>query len=146
MLVRGDQLAHERDDLRREQRIQRGVVEPERCPLPQGDVLETRSPEFGEEGSFGHGTGDAAGPGGLRPEDPGWEVVIHSEVGDAEPATRSKYTADLRECPALAGGQVEYPVGDDDVDAAVGQRDRLHLPLEELGPRVDARLVGVKLG
>jgi hypothetical protein len=52
---------------------------------------------------------------------------------EGEPATRPQDTECLGEDGGLVGGQVDHPVGDDQVDAGVGQRDSFDVPVQESG-------------
>ena len=66
--------------------------------------------------------------------------AMTSETAKRPPARRTR--AASRRTRRLVGGEVDDAVGDDDVDARVGERDLLDVALDELGV-VDAGLGGV---
>lgn len=59
-------------------------------------------------------------------------VILGQDVGDAQAASGSQDAEALGEHGALIAGQVDHAVGDDHVDGAVRQRDRLDVAVQEL--------------
>jgi hypothetical protein len=59
-------------------------------------------------------------------------VVFGEDVGDAQAVAVPQHAEVLCEDGGPVGGQVDHAVGDDHVERAAGQRDRLDLAAEEL--------------
>ena len=69
-------------------------------------------------------------------------VGVGDDVGDREASAGREDARRLAQDAGLVGGEIDDAVGDDDVDAGVGQRDLLQVALDELGV-LDPRLGGV---
>ncbi len=58
--------------------------------------------------------------------------ALARDVGELEAASRSQDAEELGEDSVFVGDQVDHPVGDDDVEASVRERQPFCLPLDEL--------------
>src|SRR5262247_886897 len=132
LLFTRDELAHQSDQLVGEQRVSRDVVDSECDAVADGDVCESGLFDLVGEVTLRQGTGNSTGPRRLARQYLWWQIALHGEVGDAQPATRPQHPAHLGERPGLSRREVEHTVRDDDVDGLVRQWDRFHLAALEL--------------
>src|SRR5215207_11419193 len=126
-----DELPHQADDLGGKEGVERAVVDAERLTVQQLDLSEAGLEEFAGEVVLGERARDAPGPGGRLGQDLNGQVVLfYRQVRNAQPAAGSQDAGALGHHPCLSRGEVDHTVGDDQVNAVVGQRDRLHLALD----------------
>ncbi|MGH9251666.1 MAG: hypothetical protein ACRD0W_19415, partial [Acidimicrobiales bacterium] len=107
---RGQKAPHQRQDLGREQRVERHVVDAERCSFAQLDVDEPGVGQLLREHPLGESASDAASPGSPRRQHLGRQVVIDDEVRDTHASARAQDAGDLGEDAALARRQVDDAV------------------------------------
>jgi hypothetical protein len=102
LLVRNE-LAHERDQLLREQRVLRDVVDAERDAVVEDDVGESRLLDLLGEVTLRQGARNSAGPRRLAGQHLWRQIVLHREIGDAQPAARSQHPVHFRQRSRLSG-------------------------------------------
>jgi hypothetical protein len=111
LTVDRNQLAHEVDEVGREERIVGGTLQGEREALGHLDIGETHSVQLRDEDTLRQGSGYSPGPGGGMRQDFGRDVVLDDrEIGDRESAPRAEHAGRLREYPALAGGEIDRSI------------------------------------
>ena len=103
MLLAGDELAHERDQLPREQRVLLDVVDAERDAVVDDDVGESRLLDLLGEVTLRQGARNSAGPRRLAGQHLWRQIVLHREVGDAHSAARSQHPMHFGERSRFAG-------------------------------------------
>lgn len=103
MPFRRDDVAHDREQLVREERVESAVVDSHRRTLQDLDLDEPRPLELLDEVTLRQGAGDSAGPGRRVGEDFRRELLfVHCEVRDAELPPRPQDPAAFRERPRLS--------------------------------------------
>src|SRR5690606_5986758 len=100
------------------------------CRL-DGDVDKPRRRELFPVLLLAERSADAGGPRAQALPYRGQEATAHHDVGDREPAAWPEHSPRLAQHAVLIAGEVDDAVGDDDVDAGVGQGNLLDVPLEE---------------
>lgn len=106
----GNHAAHQRDQLRREQRIPRAIIDPVRDFLFPPDLDESRGLQFVRKDTLREGSGDSAGPRRRIGQDLGRQVVVDNDVGGRKTAPGAQHPMNLREHTGLPGGQVHDAV------------------------------------
>jgi hypothetical protein len=101
-LLAGNELAHERDQLLREQWVLRDIVDAKRYAVVEDDVGESRLLDLLGEVTLRQGARNSAGPRRLAAQDLWRRIVLHREIGDAQPAARSQHPVHLRQCSRLS--------------------------------------------
>src|SRR5829696_5614211 len=79
-----------------------------------------------------HGAPDAGRPQGGVAGDALRELMLGDDVGERQATARTQRASGGREHGGLVGGEIEYAVGDDAVDAGVLDRRRLDVALAKL--------------
>jgi hypothetical protein len=75
-----DEPAHQLDELRGEQRVERSLLDAVRHPLADPDIGESGSLELRGEGTLRQGTRHSPGPGGITRHDLRREIVLDGEI------------------------------------------------------------------
>src|SRR5262249_33018935 len=91
LLFTRDDLGHQGDQLFGEQRVSRDVVDSECHAVADGDVSKSGLFDLVGEVTLRQGTGNSTGPRRLARQYLWWQIALHGEVGDAQPATRPQH-------------------------------------------------------
>src|SRR5580692_8957717 len=94
---------------------------------------------------FFQGSGDATDPGQHALADLGQNFAAGHDVGDGETAARLEHAEGFTQNFIFVGGEIDYAVGNDDVDRIVGQRDVFDFTFQEFDI-VDGGLAFVVVG
>ena len=110
LVVGRDRSPHDLDQLGREQRVLRRVIDPVRLVTADPDVNETRSLELLGEDTLRQGTRHSAGPRALVVGHLRRQLALDGEIGERDPSAGPEDAEDLGEGAALPRGQVQDAV------------------------------------
>jgi hypothetical protein len=88
-------------------------------PAGEGDVLQPDLGQISEELCLRQSAGDSTCPQVDIAADVLREFHVQRDVGQVQATSGLKHAHNFREGAFFLGDQVEYPVGDDDIDAAI---------------------------